>query len=193
MTVEGTIAVSPGARGGEMTVPPGFLYTSQPLTTARLAHPGIGLTSALFGKISVDSATTITQSDSDRSRGASTAYHLGSLLKHAAWGGGGGGGNSGSIGGSGGGRLTVLCQGAVSIAAGGIVTAYGEGGSGNGAGGGGGGVIVLASATSVTNSGNIIADGGDGADGDASRAPGGGGGGGLIAMIAPSVSAPGTE
>jgi hypothetical protein len=98
---------------------------------------------------------------------------------------------------SGGGNFVVICQGAISNLAGGIISADGLDGGQLGRGGGGGGIVVLASKTSVLNQGTITAVGGAGAlldpdDGSNGYGPGGGGGGGIIQMIAPSVSNSGT-
>lgn len=111
-------------------------------------------------------------------------------------GGGGGmgsGGNDGNVGGNGGGRLTVCSVGAVSIAAGGKISANGAtpavANSARGGGGGGsGGVIYIASQASITNSGTIEAKGAAGAS-PATGTGGGGGGGGWVILHSPSNTA----
>lgn len=155
--------------------------------------PGIGVGIPHSGLTSLGATTALsTSAIIGAGRGASGFFQVRSLLRATPFGGGAGAGTSGATGGAGGGRLNVLCQGAISISATGIVSAN-AGFGGNGAGGGGGGVIVLASGTSVSNSGLIMAIGGDGGNGTNATAPGGGGGGGLIAMVAPSVASPGSE
>lgn len=193
ITINGTLRVSNGSPGGSIFAPSGYDYQEQPLTVAVPPHPGVGVTSALFGNIALGTNYDTNQESGTQGIGASGIFQIGALIRHTPWGGGGGGGSVGSPGGDGGGRVTVLCQGAISISGSGVISAIGEGASGLGAGGGGGGIVVLASATSVSSSGLIIVNGGDGGAGDGGKAPGGGGGGGLIAVISPSVSLPGSE
>lgn len=124
--------------------------------------------------------------------------------------GGGSGGVSGYngselvYGSRGGGRLTIMCQGNISIS--GTVNANGEGtanpnpgaspntgGSGVvGCGGGAGGVVVLAGKGTVSIGGAINANGGNGANGinygGSGDAGGGGGGGGLVFVLAPAAN-----
>ncbi len=90
--------------------------------------------------------------------------------------------------GTGGGSVVILAQGAITVAAGGVIQA--NGGPGRlytpsatfSGGGGGGGIIVLASKTSISGGGTLSAQGGPGATGS------GGGGGGIVIELATSIS-----
>ena len=105
-------------------------------------------------------------------------------------GGGGGAYNSGDggTGGAGGGCLIGCSVGAMTVGASGAINADGAvgaagSGSGCGAGGGSGGTISLNSQTSIANSGNVRARGGNGGNGGYG---GGTGGGGYIQFLSPS-------
>ena len=105
-----------------------------------------------------------------------------------------------SYGSLGGGRLTIICQGNLSVN--GTINANGQStpnpsatnlANTVGAGGGGGGVVVLASTGTVAISGVVNANGGNGANGEnlsgSGEGGGGGGGGGLVFVIAPAANA----
>jgi hypothetical protein len=104
--------------------------------------------------------------------------------------------DSGEIGGDGGGNFTVICQGAIVNR--GEIRANGFDAGGSFRGGGGGGYIVLASRTSISNTGSLVAKGGNGGSLQATdsnstgHGPGGGGGGGVVHMCAPSIGETGT-
>ncbi len=98
--------------------------------------------------------------------------------------GGGGGGAGFSDGGAGGGTLTILAFGEIINS--GSITANGQAGGSDGGGGGGGGIIILASADSISNSGDLNAEGANGGARSSVSGPGGGGGGGIIHLLAPN-------
>jgi len=96
--------------------------------------------------------------------------------------GGAGGDHYGDVAGNGGGRIRLEIAGALNIegnlsADGGTVTTYGSWGAGGGAGG-----SIDLHASTLSGSGSIHADGGDG------LRPGGGGGGGRIAIYYDSIA-----
>lgn len=109
--------------------------------------------------------------------------------------GGGGGGASGvpgqgsALGGMGGGALVVLAgEGIVNV---GSILAKGTPAFTHGSGGGGGGIVILAAQISITSSGSVHVEGGDGGDGASGVASGGGGGGGIIHILAPEIDVTG--
>ena len=125
---------------------------------------------------------------------AAAVYSLQALVNPGSLGGSGGGsskGNGQGPGGSGGGAIRILCRNAIVNTGSSIISAAG-GTSGNGGGGGGGGVIILASPGTITNSGTLNVQGGDGGNSSIEVGSGGGGGGGVIHLISPVVNSAGT-
>jgi len=111
-----------------------------------------------------------------------------------------------STGGEGGGTLIIAAQGAVSIPAGGSISASGTSGTNTGTtgdvggpGGGAGGIIVIAARGNLTVGGALRANGGNGGNGlnqnggTNGAGGGGGGGGGIINLISANpISVTGT-
>ncbi|MBC6492672.1 hypothetical protein ACFSQD_18050 [Flavihumibacter stibioxidans] len=108
-------------------------------------------------------------------------------------------------GGTGGGGLTIYAKGNITIGSGGLLDLRGRNGVNpqtagigiNGSGGGAGGVVILAAKGNITNSGNILATGGNGANGfngngGFGEGGGGGGGGGIVVMITNGTISAGT-
>ena len=97
-----------------------------------------------------------------------------------------------------GGSITILAAGSIAISSSGSISAVGPPGvlsstNVNNLSASGGGIVILASRTSVTNAGNLIATGGNGANGNSIYAAGGGGGGGIVHLLGPSAVAGNTN
>jgi hypothetical protein len=174
----GTIAVSPYARGGYMVH-----HVDTSLAMNSFANAGEGASNQAGSNGAVGGATIL------QGGGEGPGMYLSEARKLLMPGlkGGSGGGYSIGAGGDGGGTLVVLCKGAITNN--GVIRALG-GDTLSGGGGGGGGIIVLASQTLVTNANGatLNANGGAGGPSTISSGPGGGGGGGVVHMI--SAAAP---
>ncbi|HEY0685376.1 MAG TPA: hypothetical protein VGD45_23770 [Steroidobacter sp.] len=180
-TNNGSILVQVGTRGGLINL------IAAGVTTPAMhsPQPGDMVHVPSMPAVDADGTFTATLLGASGAFAAAKPYILGNL-SGLRIGGGAGSGNSNGTGGSGGGLLRVLVNGALSNS--GIIDADAAGG----AGGGGGGIVILASRTSIANSGEISARGGDGFASNGTAGACGGGGGGIVVLAAPSVADSGT-
>lgn len=161
-TNNGSIVVATSASGGVLDSQ-ATTAGHTPLITP--AHPGVALRAAGSGEVG-SNATILYGGVAGRGVSAVSAQ---SILAPGPLGGGGGGagyGVGGGLGGSGGGTIRVLCQGGIINGTGASVTASGATPTffpSDRGGGGGGGIIILASPGTITNSGTLAANGGNGA------------------------------
>jgi hypothetical protein len=197
--VQGTITVKTGAAGGSNRL------SNNSVTSGSSAVLDWAISPPVEGPLSF-SAAQLGQKNNGTSVLLIGGFGGNSLVHNASNFGGpstllgfrfgtrGGSGGAGFSGGAGGGVLTIIAQGSITNALGGLIRATGNSG-GSGSGGGGGGVLILASPTSIVNSGIIEARGGLG--GPAANATstnilsfgnGGGGGGGVVHLISPAIT-----
>ena len=181
ITINGTIIVKPGASEGGNYIP----------------HPGVAIKGASQGSTGISNTTG--------GIGLTNVAAL-SLLKGRTYGGGAGARNSNNSGSDGGGYIRIMAQGNLLIAATGSINVNGVSSTNAntaglgipGGGGGAGGVIVLICKGTLTQTGSLFANGGNGStafdgNGGNSEGGGGGGGGGIIILAASSVNSTGSK
>lgn len=180
VTIDGTISVLTGGRGGTISLmnsgAKSYSYSPATQGNARIAagFPEVGSNaSTLWG----GAAGVALQQTEARS-----------MLRLSHLGCGAGGGGLLAIGGGGGGSLTILAKTGIFISASGSIVANGGWPTPGGGGGGAGGFVVLASSGAVINSGSISVNGANGAPSFYAAGAGGGGGGGIVHMLAPSIT-----
>jgi hypothetical protein len=182
-TNNGTIAVLPGARGGNGA------QSDYTFNYRAFAHPGDSYGAA--GNGGHDLAVPASGDIQLWGLGGKGIPGVAAASNYNLFHIGGGGGGAGVSGGDGGGLLKIFCKGAIVNTTAGLIQANGADGA-NTSGGGGGGIIVLTSKTSIENAGALEANGGNGGISRVFAYGGGGGGGGIMVFVSPNNTNTGT-